>query len=165
MELRTTKITGLEQLWITRARAAQSRSENRAAERESSRVRISQHADLLKQMAALKNNDPGRFKELLGAVSQNLTAAAQNPAAGEINADLSKLARKLDVVAKTGDLRKMEEPTGKVATNRAIEAYLKNARPAPQPSESARQALQYVLNTLDEANQAVGATETASGTR
>ncbi|HEY6880672.1 MAG TPA: hypothetical protein VI299_21765 [Polyangiales bacterium] len=165
MELRTTRITGLEQLWVTRARAAQTRTENQAAQRESSRVRISEQADLLNQMASLKSNDPGRFKEVVGSVSQNLTAAAQNPAAGEINTDLSKLARQLELVAKTGDLRKMEAPNGKATTNRAIEAYLKNARPAPPPSETARQALQYVLNTIDEANQGVGAAEPTSGAR
>jgi hypothetical protein len=155
MDVRTTRITGLEQLWVTRARSTQVQSEKASAERTSTQVRISEQADLLKRMSALKESDPARFKEVLGSVSQNLTAAAQNPEAGEINGELSKLARSLDKVARSGDLRRMEEPSGRQTTNRAIEAYLKNARPATQPSETSRQALQYVLNTLDEASQDV----------
>jgi hypothetical protein len=158
MEVRTTRISGLEQLWIARARSTEARQRSVAAEKSNTEVRISQQADLLKQMAALKQNDPERFKEVVGAVAQNLTAAAQNPAAGDINADLSKLARSLDQVAKSGDLGKIEEPAAPRATSRAIEAYLKNARP-PQPSDTARQAIQYVLNTIAEANQGVQATE------
>jgi hypothetical protein len=160
MDVRTTRITGLEQLWVTRARSTQVRSETRQAEeRSSTQVRISREAEMLKQMSALKESDPDRFKEVLGAVSQNLTAASQNPAAGEINGDLSKLARSLDKVARTGDLRRLEEPSGRQTTSRAIEAYLKNARPVAQPSDTSRQALQYVLNTLSEANLDVAPAE------
>jgi hypothetical protein len=162
MDVRTTRITGLEQLWVTRARAAQARSETASVAETSTQVRISQQADLLKQMAALKQNDPERFKEVLGSVSQNLTAAAQNPEAGAINGDLSKLARSLEQVARSGDLRRMEEPSGRQSTHRAIEAYLKNARPAPQPSETSRQALQYVMDALSEANEGVGPATAAS---
>jgi hypothetical protein len=165
MDVRTTRIAGLEQLWVTRVRAAQARTENAVTARSSTEVRISQQADLLKHMAALKQSDPDRFKEVLGAVSQNLTAAAQNPAAGEINGDLSKLARSLDQVARSGDLQRMEEPSGRQTTHRAIEAYLKNARPAPQPSETSRQALQYVLNTLAEANEGVTSVEATGAAR
>ncbi|MET0286816.1 MAG: hypothetical protein ABW352_20205 [Polyangiales bacterium] len=162
--MRTTRITGLEQLWVTRARSTQVRGETRRdEERSSTQVRISREAEMLKQMSALKESDPERFKEVLGSVSQNLTAASQNPAAGEFNGDLSKLARSLEKVARTGDLRRMEEPSGRQTTHRAIEAYLKNARPVAQPSDTSRQALQYVLNTLSEANQGVAPAESADG--
>lgn len=163
--MRTTKISGLQQLWIARARATQTRSDNAQAERTSTRVEISQQADVLNQMATLQQQDPERFKEVLGAVSANLTAASQNPASGEVGGDLSKLARTLDRVAKSGDLKKLAEPAFQTfntvqASNRAIDAYLKNVRQtAQQPSETSRQALQYVLNTLAEANNGVDPTE------
>lgn len=165
MDVRTTRITGLEQLWVTRARSTQVRTEQVQSERTSTQVRISEKADLLKQMSALQQSDPSRFKEVLGSVSQNLTAASQNPEAGEINGDLSKLARSLEQVARSGDLRRMEEPAGRQTTNRAIEAYLKNARPMPQQSDTSRQALQYVLNTLAEANQDVAPAAAIDATR
>ncbi|HEX5660261.1 MAG TPA: hypothetical protein VFX59_23865, partial [Polyangiales bacterium] len=163
--MRTTRITGLEQLWVTRARSTQVRAEQAATERTSTQVRISEQADLLKRMSALQQSDPDRFKEVLGSVSQNLTAASQNPEAGQVNGELSKLARSLDRVARTGDLRRMDEPVGLQTTHRAIEAYLKNARPTPQTSETSRQALQYVLSTLAEANQEVAPAEATDATR
>jgi len=166
--MRTTKVTGLEQLWATRARATEVRTQRAQGERASEQVKISQQADVLRQMAALKEQDPERFKEVLGAVSANLTAASQNPASGEIGNDLGKLARKLDKVAKSGDLNKLEGSEFQTfntvqASNRAIDAYLKNVRTAQQPTETSRQALQYVLNTLTEANQDVVAPSEATG--
>lgn len=169
--MRTVKISGLErQLWISRARAAEVRTQAAGSERTSAQVKISQHADLMRQMAALKQQDPERFKEVLGAVSANLTAASQNPTSGEVGSDLSKLARTLDKVAKSGDLNKLGESGFETfnsvqASNRAIDAYLKNVRTAQPPTETSRQALQYVLNTITEANQDVAPSEAVGSTQ
>ncbi len=164
MEVRTTRIAGLEQLWVTRARSTLPSQSIVTQRGDSTRVSISQEADLLRQMASLKSSDPDKFKDLVGSLSQNLTAASQNPAAGEVNSDLSKLARSLEMVARTGDPGSMEGISTR-QSNRAIDAYLKNARPAPQPSDTSRQALQYVMNTLAEANQDVAPVEATGAAR
>jgi hypothetical protein len=171
MDMRTVRVSGLErQRWISRARATEGRTQSTGTERTSAKVKISPHADLMRQMAALKQQDPERFKEVLGAVSANLTAASQNPNSGEVGNDLSKLARTLDKVAKSGDLNQLSESGLQTfhsvrASNRAIDAYLKNARTAQPLTETSRQALQYVLNTLTEANQEVAPSEAVGATQ
>lgn len=155
MDVRATKITGLEQLWIARVRAEKAREASARTSDETTRVAISPRADLLGQLSSLKHSDPDKFREVLGSVSANLTAAA-NPQSGRVGSDLSALARTLDDVAKTGDLSRLGDlsPASPRAEHRAIEAYLRNARPVVQhPTDTSKQALQYVLSAITEANR------------
>lgn len=163
MDVRATRITGLEQLWATRARSTEpSREPSAAPAPAGTRVRISPEAGLLQQMSLLQQQDPERFKEVLGTASQNLTAASQNPAAGDVNRDLDEVARSLARVARSGDLARLEAPTALNVQNRAIEAYLKNARQPLPPSDTSREALRYVLGMLADAQRDV---RPASGAR
>ncbi|MDB4976611.1 MAG: hypothetical protein JWN48_4952 [Myxococcaceae bacterium] len=113
-------------------------------------VAISKPADLLKRLSSLKQSDPERFKLLMGQMSANLRAAA-NPQSGAVGQQLSQLSASLARAANTGDLSGLQPslsvPTSS-SSHRALDAYRRNM-PAAQPSETLKQAMEYVRSVVE----------------
>ncbi|MDB4987064.1 MAG: hypothetical protein JWN04_2242 [Myxococcaceae bacterium] len=117
-------------------------------------VAISRPADLLKRLSTLKQSDPERFKLLMEQMSANLKAAA-NPQSGSVGAQLSKLSAGLARAGHTGDLSSLQPslaaptaaPLGSSA-QRALAAYRRNLPAPAEPSDTIKQAMDYVLSVV-----------------
>jgi hypothetical protein len=119
-------------------------------------VAISRPADLLKRLSTLRQSDPERFKLLMGQVSANLRAAA-NPGSGAVGAQLTKLSAGLARAANTGDLSGLQPsldapldgPSFGSSTQRALAAYRRNLPSSSEPSDTLKQAMEYVRSVVD----------------
>ena len=139
-----------------------------ASATDTTSVAISKPADLLKKISDLKQADPEKFKLVMGEVASNLKAAA-NPQSGAVGAQLSQLSDRLRRAANTGDLSGLQSSvslTGSASqgsTNRALEAYRRLAPSAAQPSDTLKQAVEYMRSAIDQASQAPSSGEVPSG--
>jgi ABC-type transporter Mla subunit MlaD len=130
-------------------------------------VAISKPADLLKKLSDLKQADPEKFKLVMGEVASNLKAAA-NPQSGAVGAQLSQLSDRLRRAANTGDLSGLQSSVSLTgsgstgSTNRALEAYRRLAPSAAQPSDTMKQAMEYMRSAIDQASEAAGSGAPAS---
>ena len=130
-------------------------------------VAISKPADLLKKISDLKQADPEKFKLVMGEVASNLKAAA-NPQSGAVGAQLSQLSDRLRRAANTGDLSGLQSSVSLTgassagSTNRALEAYRRLAPSPAQPSDTMKQAMEYMRSAIDQASQSASPSEATS---
>ena len=125
-------------------------------------VAISKPAGLLKKLSDLKQADPERFKLVMGEVAANLKAAA-NPQSGAVGAQLSQLSDGLKRAANTGDLSSLQSSVSPLGVHsRAMEAYRRLAPAASAPSDTLKQAMEYVRSAVDQATDAVVAPDSAT---
>ena len=157
---RASKSSELERLQIDLAQRASGKVG--ASSTDTTSVAISKPADLLKKLSDLKQADPEKFKLVMGEVASNLKAAA-NPQSGAVGAQLSQLSDRLRRAANTGDLSGLQSSvslsgsSNQGSTHRALEAYRRLAPSAAQPSDTLKQAMEYMRTAIDQASEAPGA--------
>lgn len=163
---RASRSSEIERLRLDTAHRASGKLATSALDKTS--VAISKPADLLKKISDLKQADPEKFKLVMGEVASNLKAAA-NPQSGAVGAQLSQLSDRLRRAANTGDLSGLQSSvsltgsSNQGSTNRALEAYRRLAPSAAQPSDTMKQAMEYMRTAIDQASESAGAGETAAG--
>lgn len=152
----TSSSAELQQLQRVRQQQTSEETSESSDSGKASAVRISKPAEMMQKLTALQENDPAKFKAVVGEIADKLSEAAESADSEEAKAQLTKMSEAFSKAGQTGDLSALQPPERRAESrppSSAMEAYKRNGPPPPPPpkDDAVKSAMDAALAKIDEA--------------